>query len=131
MYVVMRVAGLARIKSFQSFSDDSITSQCVSSKKNTGLVIYKTGCHVYVMSDITPRIMHRGAFIYIAIAGMSESIVGTKALTFTQLNLLYVLLLLWKSRVQVSQLGRMEGRTKLHSCGFAPYTLYWRSKKFL
>ena len=40
--------------------------------------------------------------IYIAIAGMS----GTKALTFTQLN---VLLLLWKSRVQVSQLGRKEG----------------------
>ena len=29
----MRVAGLARIKSFRSFSDDSITSQCVSSKK--------------------------------------------------------------------------------------------------
>ena len=45
-------------------------------------------------------------------------------------------LLLWKSRVQVSQLGSKEGskegrRTKLHSCGFAPYTLYWRSGTFL
>ena len=36
-------------------------------------------------------------------------------------------------RVQVSQLVRKEHvrRTKLHSCGFAPYTLYWRSGKFL
>ena len=36
---------------------------------------------------------------------------GTKAITFTQLNLLYVLLLLWKSRVQL--LGRKNNKIAL------------------
>ena len=52
------------------------------------------------------------------------------ALTFTQLNLLYELLLLWKSRSSKSVRKEVR-RTKVHFCGFTQYTLYWRSGKFL
>ena len=52
----MRVAGLARIKLFRSFSDDSITSQCMSSKKNTGLVKQANN----VMSCMYCLILRRG-----------------------------------------------------------------------
>ena len=46
---------------------------------------------------------------------MCQNLLGTKALTFTRLNLLYVLLLLWKSRSIIKSV-RKEGRKEEQNC---------------
>ena len=61
----MRLAGLARHSHHSVVLVMTVTSQCVSSKKNTGLVYIKQANNVmYVMSDIiyaedyAPRCFH-------------------------------------------------------------------------